>query len=153
MLTLHFLSELPKLIISGLAEPCQEQEPTAKPRPGQALPAHSVTSAPHPYLTPLQLPVCSAALGPNRRRCLSVLAGPGLARCHRAFACSGVLIKSFIVLHSRKELRRNTEQDGAKGRREKKGGGSDGRGTRTGGKLGFFIYFFLLLSPFHFLLD
>lgn len=31
----RFLSELPKLIISsGLAEPCQEQEPAAKPRPG-----------------------------------------------------------------------------------------------------------------------
>lgn len=67
-------------------------------------------------------PAHRPVLGPNKRRCLPVLAGPSLAHCHRAFACSGVLIKSFIVLHSRKELRRNTEQDRVKGRRENESG-------------------------------
>lgn len=65
VLTRRFLSELPKLIISsGLAEPCQEQEPTAKPRPGQALPAPTVTPHPSALPTPPQPPSsqpCSGA--------------------------------------------------------------------------------------------
>lgn len=50
VLMLRFFSELPKLIISrGLAELCQEQEPTAKPWPGQALPATIVTPPTHTH--------------------------------------------------------------------------------------------------------
>lgn len=83
--------------------------------------------------------------------CLPVWAGPGLAHCHRAFACSGVLIKSFIVLHSRKELRRNTEQDGAEGRRESERGEKKREKKREGGEgreMGslFFPSCFLLFS-------
>lgn len=159
VLTRRFLSELPKLIISsGLAEPCQEQEPTAKPpaRPGPPC-SHCYPHPSPPPLTP-QPPARSPALGPNRRRCLPaclpVWAGPDLAHCHRAFACSGVLIKSFIVLHSRKELRRNTEQDGAEGRRESERGekkrekkrGRGGEGESEMGSLFFPSCFLLSLS-------
>ena len=129
VLTRRFLSELPKLIISsGLAKLGQKQESTAKPQSGQALPTHGVTTP--PPRTPL----------PNRRRCLS---WPGQA-WHRAFACSVVLIKSFIVLHSRKELRRNTEQDGVEGRRESERGEKRGE-KREGGKLDLY---FLSCVPF-----
>lgn len=87
--------------------------------------------------------------------CLPVRARPSLAHCHRAFACSGVLIKSFIVLHSRKELRRNTEQNGAEGRRES-GRGEKKREKRKGGVggregNGISLFFSLLLSSFLFL--
>lgn len=73
VLTLCFLSELPKLIISsGLAEPCQEQEPTARPGPP--------CSQRHPHPSPKPPPPHRPALGPNRRRCLPAClgrAGPG----------------------------------------------------------------------------
>ena len=79
VLTRRFLSELPKLIISsGLAEPCQEQEPTAKPpaRPGPPC-SHRYPHPSPPPPTP-QPPARSPALGPNRRRCLpACLFGPG----------------------------------------------------------------------------
>lgn len=156
VLTLCFLSELPKLIISsGLTELCQEQEPRAKPQLSQALPAPSVTSAPHPYLLLLNPPLTAPLRG--RTGAATCRAGPGRAwHAASAFACSGVLIKSFIVLHSRKKgRRRNGEQDRVEwiGREEgkpekKRGEKSDGRvGERNG-----ICLFSLLLSPFHFLL-
>lgn len=143
----RFLSELPKLIISsGLVTPCQEQEPAAKPRPGWALPA---TSYPHPSHLDSPPPTrspCSqlrGRMGAAAR--LPVRAGPSLARRHGAFACSGVLIKPFIVLHSRKELRRNTERDGGEesereGRKEKRRG-RKGEGMSD---LPLFAFFFAL---------
>lgn len=94
----HFLFELLKLIISsGLAKLCQELEPAAK---AQARPGLSLL----PILTPPSMKLCSGRIGGTG--CLSWLS---LAwhTATGAFACSGVLIKSFIVLHSRKELRRN----------------------------------------------
>lgn len=118
VLTLRFLSELSKLIISsGLAQQCQEQELL----PGRDRPGSPPTLGSTPLAFPLFKPQPTAKLwGPNGKlpACLPALpvrAEPSLARCHGAFACSGVLIKSFIVFHSRKELRRNTEQNGAEG--------------------------------------
>lgn len=166
VLTRRFLSELPKLIISSsLAKACQEQEPTAKSRSAQALPATTVLP---PSLTPQlprpppsQSPARSSTLGPNGRRSLPACpgrAGPSLAHCHGAFACSGVLIKSFIVLHSRKELRRNAEQNGAEGRRESERGEKkrekrEGGGVREGNGISLSLFFPLLLSSFLFLQD
>lgn len=159
VLTRRFLSELPKLIISsGLAKLCQEQEPSAKPRPGQALPATTITPIPHASIPPthsIPSPQPDSGGQIGGAACLPVRARPSLAHCHRAFACSGVLIKSFIVLHSRKELRRNTEQNGAEGRRESERGEKKrekrkgGVGGREGN--GISLFFSLLLSSLLFL--
>lgn len=162
MLTRRFLSELPKLIISsGLAEQCQEQELLPRPRPGQARPGspcyHCCPPLPSAPSTQSLRPSSWGRIG--GAACLYWLSGPGpesgtLPR--GLFACSGVLIKSFIVFHSRKELRRNTEQNGAE-RREKKRKEERGRGGRrvAGGKQDrslFFSFPLLLLSSFFFFL-
>lgn len=136
VLTRRFLSELPKLIISsGLGQQCQEQEllpgqaGPGRAGQGQALPRYHRQPppalsplTPFPSLSPCSNPSSQPSSGgrignrlPARPPALPVRAEPSLARCHGAFACSGVLIKSFIVFHSRKELRRNTEQNGAEG--------------------------------------
>lgn len=83
---------------------------------------------PHCSSPPPIDPAKGSAPVPNRRPVCDVLAEPYLATCHWAFACSGVLIKSFIVLHSRKEPRRSSERHrmkyrgGEKVRQEKRKG-------------------------------
>lgn len=69
------------------------------------------------------------------------------------FACSGVLIKSFIVFHSRKELRRNTEQNRAEGRekkRKKERGGREGEEKGSRRETGSLALFFPSPSSFLF---
>lgn len=76
-------------------------------------------------------------------------AGASLARRHGAPACSGVLIKPFIVLHSRNELRRSAERDGGEGEeeaRQEKGRGREGEGMQDLPPSTFFLAFSLALK-------
>lgn len=101
VLTRRFLSELPKLIISsGLAKPCQEQEPTAKPQPGQALPATTITPIPHASTPPTPPPNTHTLNTQPAARLWGLIGGAACLSACSGQAKSGTLPQGFCLFRS-----------------------------------------------------